>query len=229
LPIADGPKLTLRSELRPADSTRLFSACGRLRSKLVWTLTNPENRPCGDAVDMLLTTSHGTCERNGAGWFAPLRSIVRNCSSRAVPKWSHCCHSSRSGATSAPAWLGSAHLRRGLCAEPPTRVVEGRKRPPNEAASFETIWSSGRMTQAGYRFCLRQGNWKWPAGAAPPLGHTGGPTISFRAVRPTEAALFELDSNPLLCAPYDAAMPGRVIHRDNQINVVRNAKRADHV
>jgi len=30
------------------------------------------------------------------------------------------------GSTSAPAWLGSAHLRRGVCAEPPARVVEGR-------------------------------------------------------------------------------------------------------
>jgi hypothetical protein len=40
------------------------------------------------------------------------------------------------------------------------------ERPSNEAASFETIWSPGRMIQAGYRFCLRQGNWKWPAGAA---------------------------------------------------------------
>jgi hypothetical protein len=34
------------------------------------------------------------------------------------------------------------------------------------AASFETIWSPRRMIQVGYRFCLRQGNWKWPAGAA---------------------------------------------------------------
>ena len=30
---------------------------------------------------------------------------------------------SRSGSTSAPAWLGSAHLRRGLCAEPPASPV----------------------------------------------------------------------------------------------------------
>ena len=40
--------------------------CERLRSKPMWTLKHPKNRPCGYAVDML-RTSHETLLRKGAG------------------------------------------------------------------------------------------------------------------------------------------------------------------
>jgi hypothetical protein len=60
----------------PAASTRRVSrVCERVRSKPTWTLTYPENRPCGYAVDMLRTTIKD-CRGRGRGlMFAPL--IVR--------------------------------------------------------------------------------------------------------------------------------------------------------
>ncbi len=41
---------------KPCVDERVFASCARVRSKTMWTLTHPENRPCGYAVDMLRTT-----------------------------------------------------------------------------------------------------------------------------------------------------------------------------
>jgi hypothetical protein len=35
----------------PAQPGGSFASCGRLRSKPMWTLTHPQNRPCGYPVD----------------------------------------------------------------------------------------------------------------------------------------------------------------------------------
>ena len=57
----------LRSDWKMVSSDAK-AACERLRSKPMWTLTHPKNRPCGYAVDMLRTTSHETLLKGkGAG------------------------------------------------------------------------------------------------------------------------------------------------------------------
>jgi hypothetical protein len=46
---------------------QVFRACERLRSKPMWTLTHPENRPCGYAVGMLRITIHETLQSKRRG------------------------------------------------------------------------------------------------------------------------------------------------------------------
>src|ERR1700733_965254 len=71
----------------------LFAPCERLRSKTMWTLAHPENRPCRYPVDMLRKTNRErTRGPSCGGGLSRGGSIVRNCCRRATSCGPYCCH-----------------------------------------------------------------------------------------------------------------------------------------